>query len=480
MTPHLDAVALLPEIALTATLVLVFLCDLVITGAERHRRLLTVLAGVGTAAALVATAVLFAAERHASMAGDSFVVDDFALLAKAVLLAVTLIVLLLGSPQQWKGEYLLLVLSSTLGGLLVVSSRELITFIVAFELLAVPGYLLTGWRKKQASGHEAALKFYLLGMVATGVMLYGASLVFGLAGSTKFDVISQEFASETGKSSLAVIAVLFLLIGMAFKFSAVPLHFWAPDAYQGAPLPVAAFLSVVSKAAGLFAFAEITLIALGGASEIWAPALMAMAIATMTFGNVVALRQVDFVRLLAYSSIAQTGYALVPIAVAIHYGGTTALAIESLFEFLAIFAVMNLAAFAVVIAIGKTKIDDFTGLFHTHPWHATVLSIALLSLAGIPPFGGWFAKVVVFRAGIEASTTAAIVLVIVVALNTAIGLFYYARVIAQMWRPVQTSAVVKSSLHLSAAIASTAVLTLVIGVFPGLITDLGELVTFAS
>jgi NADH-quinone oxidoreductase subunit N len=484
MTPSIDWALLTPEIAVTVTLVVVFLLDLFLE--DRHRGLLSVVSVIGLVAAFAGVVVVAETQIDSQMMEGLFVVDAFSLVAKGLFVASTALVVLLGVSQRWKGEYLFLLLSSLLGMLLVVSARDLILFFVAFELFAIPGYLLTGWRKGSPFGHEGLLKYYLLGVLATAVMLYGISLLFGLAGGTSFAAVNEALSDGGSSLALARISVLFVLVGFAFKVSAVPFHFWAPDAYQSAPVPVAAFLSVVTKAAGVFALVIVCATAFAGASEVWAPIVVGLCIVTMTAGNIAALRQKDLVRLLAYSSIAQAGYLLIPLAVASEYGGTMTDAFQVTVEYLVIYAVSNLAAFGAVVAIKRqregTTYEHARGLFVTSPLIAITFAIAMFSLAGMPPFGGWFAKLVVLKAAIDANSEVAIALVVIAAVNTAIGLVYYANVIRHLWMPLgePRRQPLRLPVALSFGLALTTAGIVITGVFPGLVTHAGNWVAFAG
>jgi NADH-quinone oxidoreductase subunit N len=481
MTPHFDFVALIPELIAAVTFAVVLIVDLVIS--DRWRPALVPLSLVGCIGGFVVTVVLGATGHRSAMFGGTYVVDNFALLAKAMFFASAAGVLLFGLPTKWKGEYCELILASLLGMVMLASSRDIILFFVSFELFALPGYLLTGWNKKTEKGAEAALKYYLLGAFASAVMLYGLSFLFGEAGGTSFAAIASYVSSPGDHVALMRIAIFMVIVGMAFKVSAVPLHFWAPDAYQGAPIPVAAFLSVTVKIAGFVALLEVLTVALPGARAVWAPIVFGLAIATMVVGNLVALKQSDAVRLLAYSAIAQSGYILIPLAVA-HGSDAQTKVLQSTFEYLAIYAVANLGAFAAVLGVARvtkvTSLDSFDGLFHRSPALASALAVFILSLAGIPPLGGWFAKFIVVRDAISVESVPSVTIALVAVLTTAIGLVYYLSFIRRLWLdPAGESAdtTVGGSTNVSPSLAVVfglaAVALVVSGVLPAVVTDLG-------
>lgn len=490
MTPHLDFIALLPEVILLFTTVVVIAADLL---SERTTAALpAALGAVGATAAFAATVGLNVDDHFAVLAGGTYVIDGFALIGKGLVLAMGAGVLLLGVPKPWPAEYVTLILAALLGMVAVASARDLVTFFVAFELLAVPGYLLVGWAKQSTHGHEAALKYYLLGVLASAVMLYGLSLLFGLAGGTRYGEVARALSGDAAGLGLARIAIAFVVVGMALKISAVPFHFWAPDAYQGAPTPVAAFLSTASKLGGFVALLGILGAALPNATAIWSPLLYVLCVSTLLVGNLVALRQSDLLRLLAWSSISQTGFILVPLALTSGTALNVSEATEASVEYLAIYAFMNLGAFGVVVALarstGTTRLSSVTGLFFRSPGLAVAFTAFLVSLAGAPPLGGWFAKLVVTRAALQAGTMPAYLLAGAVAVSTALGLAYYARVVRLLWvvptaeagtdDPASEVVVVQRPLLVALTVCLAAVV--MSGILPSIVTDFGELASLAK
>jgi NADH-quinone oxidoreductase subunit N len=488
--PYLDYAALAPEIVLSGVIVLVLLLDLFID--EVNKAVVTTIAGLGILGA--ALPVLFLAtssNHHRVMFGGAYVVDNFALVMKALFLATGYVVLLMSTNYVeegdfYEGEYSFLLLSSLLGMVVMASSRDLITIFVALELLSIPAYLLAGWRKSDPKSNEASLKYYLLGVLASGVMLYGMSLVFGATGTTVLAQISAKL-NANGVSAihnarpLVTIGIFFIVVGFAFKVSAVPFHFWAPDTYEGAPTPITAFLSVASKAAGFTALLQLVYVGFLGQHHIWGPTFWVLAAASMTVGNLIALRQTNIVRMLAYSSIAQGGYILVPFAVAGDNIKAQHTALTASIVYLLIYAAMNLGAFAVVIAVArKTRsgdISSYGGLFNYAPGLTVLMTVFMFSLAGIPPFGGWFAKFYIFRAVFDSGTPWSVVLGVVVAVNSVIGLFYYASVPRQMWMnpvPDDNRTAVRVPAPLSAALGICLVVVLAIGVYPQIFAHMGD------
>ncbi len=488
-SPHVDFHAFGPEIVLTATLVVVLLLDLV--AEERGRWATSSVAGIGLLASLVPVITLAVDGSERVLFGGAYVVDDFALVLKALFLLAGYVTILMSTDyiadgDYYEGEYYFMLLSSLLGMTVMASARDLITIFIALELLSIPAYLLAGWRKRDLKGNEASLKYYLLGVFASAVMLYGMSLIFGVSGSTVLQDIGASLQREAADTPLVAVGIVFVVVGFAFKVSAVPFHTWAPDTYEGAPTPITAYLSVASKAAGFVAILQLVFIGFFGRDDVWAPMFWVLAALTMTVGNLIALRQTNVVRLLAYSSVAQAGYMLVPLAVAGDLDGGPGTALEAVVAYLLIYAAMNLGAFAVVMAVARKtrsgEISSFGGLFEYAPGLATVMTVFLFALAGIPPLAGWLAKFVVFRAVLDAGTPAAIVLGVIAAVNSVVALFYYASVAREMWmRPVpdEDRTPIRVPASLTLALGLTAVITLVLGV-TNIATRFGDLAVFAG
>jgi len=487
-SPYFDYHALAPEFILSATIVVMLVLDLFLDRSRKY--LVGTVAGLGLLCSMIPI-VIMALEGHHDrvMFGGAYVVDPFALVLKALFILSGYVVLLISTTyieegDYYEGEFSFLLLCAILGMVIMASARDLITIFIALELLSIPGYLLAGWRKSDVKSNEAMMKYYLLGVLATGVMLYGMSLIFGFTGSTLLTDIGQATRGAAGDKPVVVIGILFVLIGFAFKVSAVPFHFWAPDTYEGAPTPVTAFLSVATKAAGFVALMELVFVGFFGRSNVWGPLFWILAALTMTVANLIALRQTNVVRMLAYSSVAQAGYILIPFAVAgDHLTAETAdKALSAVIIYLLIYAAMNLGAFAVVIAIarktGSGEIRSFGGLFSYAPALTVLMTIFLFSLAGIPPLAGWFAKIVIIESIGASGTPAAWALGAVLAVNSVIALYYYANVAREMWmRPVPdgNTTPVRVTTPLALALTLTAATTVVIGIFPNLFAHVGDL-----
>jgi NADH-quinone oxidoreductase subunit N len=362
----------------------------------------------------------------------SYVADDIALVFQALVLAGAVVVLLLSldtvrDSRLPAGEYSFLLLASVAGAVTLAASRDVLTLVVALEVVSLPAFALVALRRFDSRSSEAALKLFLVSVVSTAIMLFGLSLVYGLTGAVHLDRIATALADPDVRSPAAALAVSLAIAGFAFKVAAVPFHFWAPDTYVGAPVPVAAYLSVVSKAAGFVGLAVLLTEGFGPYADVWAPAVAVLAAVTMTVGNLVALRQRHAVRLLAWSSIAQSGYMLVPLGAAGAGEAAISDVLPATVAYVLAYAVMNLGAFAVVTLVGRHRpdnlVEDYRSLGRTEPLTAFALAFALACLAGLPPgLLGLFAKVVVFQAPVEQGVGW---LAVVMAVNVVIGLYYY-------------------------------------------------------
>ncbi len=483
-SPTIDWHALAPEIVLVIGINVVLMIDLMLD--ESRKWAIATVAGFVTLAALIPVVTLAVIGDDTRPLFDGrYVIDDYALILKALFLLIAYVVILMSQTEleeggYYQGEFYVLLLCSVLGMVMMTSSRDLVSLFVALELLSIPAYMLATWRKRDGKSNEAGVKYFLLGVFASGVLLYGMSLLYGATGSTKLTDISAAL-TDGGPIALEVVAIVFVLCGFAFKISAVPFHQWAPDTYEGAPLPVTAFFSVASKAGGFVAIVTLVFVAFPAVDDIYGPLLWAMSALTMTVGNVLALRQTNIVRMLAYSSVSQGGFILMPLAFAGEPGSTGA-ALNAVVVYLLVYSVMNLGAFAVVIAVTRKtrsgEISSFGGLFGYAPGLAVLMTIFLASLAGIPPFAGWFAKFNAFKAVLDAGTTSAYVLACIGAVNTVIAAAYYMRVMRVIWMdeaPDGDVTPIRTPAPVAAALVLTGIGTIVLGVLPNLVARFGEL-----
>ena len=483
--PPIDWHAVAPELVLLGFGATLTAMDAIFL--ERGRKLTSALAGIGLLAALIPIVTLAIDGNDRFLFNGAYVVDNFALVMKAFFLLTGYVVVLLSTNyiaegDYWENEYYGLLVSSILGMIVMASARDLITIFVALELLSIPAYLMATWRKRDLKSNEAGLKYYLMGVFASAIFLYGMSLLYGVTGSTILaDIGAQLNNTDAGTTSVASLAIVFVIAGFAFKVSAVPFHTWAPDTYEGAPTPVTAFLAVASKAAGFVALVQLIFVGFWGRWDVYEPLVWVLAAASMTIGNLIALRQKNMVRLMAYSGVASAGYIVAPLAVA---GGSAAVADEALravVTYLVIYAAMNLGVFGVILALARktrsAEISSYAGAFHYAPGLTVAMTIFMMALAGIPPLGGWWAKFAVFRALVNADTFLGYTLAGVAAVNSVIALYYYLNVLRTMWAddaPDGDVVPIRVPFSLQAALGLTAFATLAFGIWPPLVDNVAN------
>jgi NADH-quinone oxidoreductase subunit N len=434
-----------PEIALTAALLLVVLVDA--SGARIRDAVNRVLATAGFAFALGLCLPLY--ERPpAAIFGGMLVLDPMSVFFKILLIAASLLVVLTFTFRNSRelhglgqGEFYALLLAVTLSNLLLASSNDLVMLYLSLEMVSLTSYVMVAYMKGDRMSNEASLKYILFGAVSTGAMLYGLSLLYGMAGSTSLPKVQDFLATGLTDQARFAVYVIALLVfaGFGFKIAAVPFHFWCPDVYQGAPTPVTAFLSVAPKAAGFaitmrFFFGSLAVPGTGpwdlaGSIE-WQPILMLLSVLTMTLGNVAALTQTNMKRLLAYSSIAHAGYIMMGVVALSEEGA------RGLMVYLLAYLFMNLGAFLVVTLIhahdGTFDLRDYPGLYRRAPFLTVAMAVFLLSLVGIPPLVGFMGKLYVFAAVIEHGQPVYYWYAVAGAINAAIAAYYYFRVIKTM------------------------------------------------
>jgi NADH-quinone oxidoreductase subunit N len=443
LAQHIDWAAIAAPLCVAVAALLALAADLVAPAITRWLPCAVSVAGAAVALSLIAadneSRSAFCVPSQVGGGSDcSWQVDDVAV-AWWVLVAIGVgLVALLLQPSVGPGgglpagELYFLLLTSAAGAMALAASRDLITLVVSMETVTLPSFALVGLRYGNRYGSEAALKFFLVSVVSTAVTLLGISLVYGGAGSVMAGTVSARLLDGSAISPIVDVGVALTIVGLAFKVAAVPFQVWVPDTYVGAPIPIAAYLSVVSKAAGLAGIAIVLVAFAPSLSDTWTVYVAVSAALTMTVGNLAALRQRHLVRLLAWSSVAQAGYLLVPIA-----AGGSADDIGALQAYALMYAIVNIGAFAVVVAVsawGAVDIDDVTGLVRRQPLLGLAFAFALLCLAGLPPgVIGLLAKVVVFQSAVDGDLTW---LAVVMAINVAIGLVYYLRVIVALAAPL--------------------------------------------
>ena len=430
----------LPELAVTATILLLVFVHVAGKNRQSPAPALLSLAGVG--AALLLTA-LQPTSPGASLFEGMVALDGFAVFFKALTALATIVVVFMSMDSEAlagrsQAEYYIFLLSVLLGMFLLAAATDIVMLYLALELVSIPSYLLAGYLKGRESSTEASMKYVVYGATASGVMIYGFSLLFGLTGTTQIGEIGRALA--LGKTALPLyLAAVMVAVGFGYKIAAVPFHMWSPDVYEGAPIPVTAFLSVGPKAAGFAVLVRFfyTVFATPGAAEgawtlsstvDWTLLFSVLSAATMTVGNLVAISQKNVKRLLAYSSIAHAGYMLMGFVL------LTPAGIKAILFYLVVYLFMNLGAFYVVILVANgtrsEEISDYSGLGSRAPFAAVCLAIFLFALTGIPPFSGFIGKVYLFA---EVIHRGIYWLVLVAAINSAISLYYYARIVKVMF-----------------------------------------------
>lgn len=455
------------ELALTGIIALLLFLDFFI---KEKKEIIGVVFNMAIAALLVYVAVF---TKQGILLGGAYVSDGVAWFSKTVILLAALLTgfMSVGTikvSKKYTAAYYILLAASTLGLMFLVSSKELITLYVGLELATISLYALSAIYKHDNLSLEAGIKYLILGALSSGVLLYGLSIIYGMSRATNLDSI-MAYASQSQIQPLFVIALIMTLLGVGFKLSMVPMHAWTPDVYQGAPTPVASFISVGSKAAGfifavrLFAYMFVKL------DYIWVPLLSIIALLTMTIGNLIAIPQKNVKRLLAYSTISQAGYILVGFV------GASVIGISSVLFYLLAYTITNILAFSVIAVFekvtGSNELEDYAGLAQKEPFLAIIFMLALLSLAGIPPLAGFVGKFYLFYAAMEKGY---VWLVIAAALNSTISLYYYLLVLKQMYifdrKKEFAKAVVPKGVM--AVIVICMVLMFAIGIYPGPVIDL--------
>jgi NADH-quinone oxidoreductase subunit N len=435
MVPDLrDLVLLGPELVLTIGALVLIVADLAMPDGRSRRPLLYFAIACLVVSGLVAAALL---PVRGTIFNGMVLVDPFGTFFKMILLLATGLVLL-GSEmyadrqRRWEGEYYAVLLFGTVGLMVLVASGEFITLFLALELSSLANAFLICWFKNNLKATEAALKYFIISVLSSAILLYGVALLYGLTGHTSLLGVATLLRGEVSPAMLLAIAML--VAGFGFKLSAVPFQMWTPDVYEGAPTTITAYLSVASKAAGFAVVLRVFEMTFGDIQVAWTAVFAALAVLTMTLGNLLALAQSNIKRMLAYSSIAQAGYALVGVVAATEQGTSAVM------FFMLAYAFTQLGAFLAVVSDVRLAPDDriegYSGLHFRAPLLAATLAISLLSLAGLPPFAGFFSKLYLFLAAINRTPAEGgplYWLVLIGVINSAVSLYYYAGIIRQMY-----------------------------------------------
>ena len=431
-----DLLTIAPLITVIVGALAVIVSD-AITPARRLPPIGIALAALGITAALLLSR---AGETSVALSG-AYVAGPFVVYLGLLGVAISAITLLvapafLAARKLPTAEFAATLLFALAGAILVGAAGDLITLFVGLELMVIPGYLLAGYAKRDPLSTEGAIKYFLLGSFSSAILLFGLVILWGSVGTASLDGIAFALAAapEGAASPALAVALALITTGVAFKIAAVPFHYWTPDAYQGSPTPITGYLSVGPKVGAFALMIKLFLVALLPMASAWVPIIAILAAATMTLGNLVALTQGNVKRMLAYSSIAHTGYLMVGIVAA---GSGEASGVSAILFYAAAYAFMNLGAFAVLSAVGvsvgaSSQLDALAGLGRRHPFLALLATVFLLSLTGIPPTAGFFAKTAIILAAVQAGGIATL-LAIVAVLNAAIAAFYYLRVVVYLF-----------------------------------------------
>ena len=434
---------MIPEALLVLALIIVFFADFCLTKSERKVGVL----GKLTAALLLCQTIMLTTVGPAEAFGGMYVAGQAAQVMKLILTFGTFIVVVMAEPwleneaRRYAGEFHLLVLSTLLGMYIMMSSGSFLIFFLGLETASVPMACLVAFDKYQKNGKvslrskksaEAAAKYILVATFSSGVMLYGISFIYAATGTLYFDDAANVLSSNYWASPLQIMGLVFFFSGLAFKLSLVPFHFWTADTYEGAPTPITGYLSVCSKGAAAFAALVILMKAFGPMIEYWEYMLYVVIVLSITIANLFAIRQSELKRFMAFSSISQAGY----IMLAVIGGSQTGMA--SLMYYILVYVVANMAVFTVISTVeqnngGATKMSDYDGLYQTNPKLAFLMTLALFSLAGIPPFAGMFSKFFVFMAAAEQGSFWAYFVVFVALVNTVVSLYYYLLIVKAMY-----------------------------------------------
>ncbi len=432
-------------------------------GSARLVSWLTVAVLIATIGLVLATGV----ERRLALNG-MFVTDGFAAFMKILALvgSAVSVVMAIGYNEREKiarFEFPVLILLATTGMLMMISAADLISLYIGLELQSLALYVVASFKRDSVASSEAGLKYFVLGALSSGMLLYGCSMIYGFAGTTSFERLAAIFVSGNYAVGI-IIGIVFVSVGLAFKCSAVPFHMWTPDVYQGAPTPVTAFFSVAPKIAAIALFVRFLIEPFGGLASEWRQIIQFIAIASMLLGAFAAINQSNIKRLMAYSSIGHVGYALIGLAAGTEIG------IRGVLIYMAIYVVMNLGTFAVILCMQRNgkmieAIDDLAGLSKTQPALALALGIFMFSMAGIPPLAGFFSKLYVFLAAIDAGLYPLAVIGVV---TSVVGAYYYLRIVKLMYFDEATGAFDRPiSGEMRTILVVTAVLVLLFFVVPG-------------
>lgn len=470
MTPftHPDLLPALPEMVMLGMTCLVLVVDLFL---PQEKRGFTLLLSVATLVLTIFAVLAVAPAGSVSSFGGSFVLDQLAVVLKIATCIVTILVFVysreyLIDHDIYRGEYYVLGLSATLGMLIMISAHSFLLIYLGLELLSLSLYAMIAFNRNSLSASESAMKYFVLGAMASGLLLYGISIFYGITGSLDINTVAGAVNAQITQNPIALgFALTFIVVGLAFKLGAVPFHMWIPDIYQGSPTSVTLFIGTAPKIAGFAMTIRLLVDGLGGLQPDWSQMLMALAIVSLAIGNVIAIAQTNFKRLLAYSTIAHVGFILLGILAG------TANGFASAMFYTITYAITAAVGFGVLIVLNRKgfeaeNISDLAGLNDSNPWYAALLAIAMFSMAGVPPTVGFYAKLSVLQSVVQVDI---VWLAILAVLFSVIGLFYYLRVVKVMYfdSPADgQTATIKPALDVRILLSVNSLSLIALGIFP--------------
>ncbi len=466
-----DLMPALPEMVMLAMTCLVLVVDLFL---PQEKRGFTLLLSVLTLALAIGAVTLVAPASAVSSFGGSFVLDQLAVVLKIAVCAITIMVFVysrdyLADHDIYKGEYYVLGLFATLGMMVMISAHSFLLVYLGLELLSLSLYAMIAFNRNSLRASESAMKYFVLGAMASGLLLYGISIFYGITGTLDLTRLSASVNGQMAEHPVALgFALTFIVVGLCFKLGAVPFHMWMPDIYQGAPTSVTLFIGTAPKIAGFAMAIRLLVDGLGDLQVDWSQMLTALAIASMALGNVIAIAQTNFKRMLAYSTISHVGFILLGIL------STSANGYASAMFYTITYAITSSVAFGVLLVLNRKgfeaeEISDLSGLNDGNPWYAALLAIAMFSMAGVPPTVGFYAKLSVLQAVIQVDM---IWLAIVAVLFSVIGLFYYLRIIKVMYfdKPMaEQTTTIKEALDVKILLSANSLSLILLGVFPSIL-----------
>lgn len=399
--------------------------------------------------------------------------DNFAVAFSSICIISTMLILLISKDyfeqiSEHVAEYYTIILFALVGILIMVSFHNLSMLFIGIEIMSVSLYILAGIRKQDFKSNEAALKYFLMGAFSTGFLLLGIAFIYGATATFDLGVIKEYvIANPSGISPLFYSGLILMIIGLSFKIGAAPFHFWTPDVYEGSPTLITAFMSTVVKTAGFAAFLRLFIVCFAPLHDFWMPVLMVISVLTLFLGNVTALYQHSFKRMLAYSSISHAGYMLFAIV------ALGPLSENAVFVYASAYSVASIIAFSVLILVkrqtGSDNFDNFSGLARTNPFIAFTLTVAMLSLAGIPLTAGFIGKFMMFSTALSEYH---MIMVLLAVVNAVIGIFYYLKVVVAMYFKSAEPKEVQSSAYFNFVLGLSALLTIILGIYPNFISNL--------